>query len=760
MKLCMPSKLCKPLSFAVWLLAALPTQAVADEIAKVVRKYPNGKPAVVQIWDGPHHIRDDHFEADGAHLLEGRYSEDGRRIDWFQKRHNGSLVAQWATEDGKRSGDEQVFDEQGHRIRLTPWRDGKRHGRQQDFDEFGNVVGEISYSEDLPTGPQVTFYPTGERRSVCPLQDNRRHGVEIIYDMSGPKIAEMPYKFGVLDGEGRYFAPDGKVTATIPYRSGKTAGPETQFHPNGRKRAIIPLRPDGVREGDATLFAEDGVKSGIMPYKNGMANGWEMQWDNAGNRSLLIEWTKGVACCRVRRYWPSGRLQMSQEFIDLSKDGTEIQFYDQPTDNAMPIRQMQVLLVKGKKQGTSTTFYPDGQTILGELDYEDDMRQGLETRFHQDGKKMAEYRWNRDRLVGLARTYWPNGQLQTSYPFDDGAGTGMETRYDEHGKMRMQVPLVKGKKSGIARVFDDAGVVVATLTYADDVLDGPETRLRDGKPIGVWVWQAGELISSPPPEAVAAKSNEKPGETGDNVHVIGAADRTVPAAEVRESARSAAHYAAELDEQAEQPGAKKPAPPNTIRTYWPNGRLQSVYPVRGRGTEIQFHDNGEVSMVVPVLQGERNGMARIFDRSGALWAQVEFASGKKEGEETRYGKGGERVATLPFRHGAPVGVAKTYFADGALQSEYHHDPAQAAGTEIGYHRNGVMRLYVPLRFGKRNGTATIYTEAGAKWAEVPYTDGKRNGEERRYDKAGLVVQRLRWVSDKEQVAEKGAVAPK
>ncbi len=735
---------------ATTICAAQLTQAA--EIAKVARSYASGKPAVVQIWDGPRHIRDDHFDPDGTPTLEARYSAEGKRIDWFQKRRDGSIQAQWATEEGRRSGEELVLDEAGRRVRVTLWRQGKRHGRQQDFDAAGNVISEIAYSEDTPIGPQMTFYPTGERRSVCALQDNRRQGVEVVYAKEGPKIAEMPYRFGVLDGESRHYAEDGKLRASILYRNGKVVGAETQFHPNGKKRAVISLRPDGVREGDATLFDEQGNKTGVMPYKDGVPNGWEMRYDAAGNRSVLVEWTLGVPCCRVRRYWPSGRLQMSQEFVNLSKDGTEIQFYDQPTDSRMPTRQMVVLLVKGKRQGKATSFYPDGETILSEVEYVEDLREGMETRYHESGIKMAEYRWNRDRLVGLARTYWKNGKLQTTYPYDDGAGSGIETRYDEQGRMRMQVPVEKGKKYGIAKAYDEYGAMVATLTFVDDLLDGPETRLRQGKPVGVYVWKAGELISSPPIDEVVVTKPVAPGETGANIHVIGAADRSADAAEVRESARSAAHYAAAAVEEAGQPGAKRPPQPTTMRTYWPNGRLQSVYPLHGRGTEIAFHDNGEVSIVVPVLESARNGMARIFDRSGLLWGQVEFVGGKKDGMETRYSRSGEKVCTLNFRKGMPVGIVRTFYADGTLESEYHHDPSQASGSEIQYHRNAVMRLYIPLRFGKRHGTATIYTEAGKKWAEVPYVDGRRNGEERRFDKAGLIALRLRWTGDKEAPA--------
>ncbi len=724
-------------------LCALP--AYAEEHPQVVRSHANGKPAVIQYWEATRRVRDEHYDTDGSKTMDVKYSADGRRLEWSKLRKDGTVAAQWATEDGVRNGDELVFDENGHRVGSVPWRAGKRNGRSQEFNNDGKVVAEITWRDDAVIGPQITFYDTGERRSVCPLQDLRRHGIETVFDKAGWKMAEMPYRHGVLDGEARFFAETGYVAAIILYRQGKAIGAETQFHPNGRKKQVIPLRPDGIREGDAMTFREDGAKSGYIPYRDGVAHGVEMRLDHNGSKLAEAEWRRGVQCCDVKYFWPSGRVRIVQEYVDASRDGTETHYFDQHTEGKPP-RHMLVPLVQGKKHGKATVFYENGSTVWSELDYLDDLREGIETRYYDTGEKMAEYMWRNGEFVGKARTYWKNGRIQSAFPFDGGAGTGMESRFDEQGRLRMQVALVKGKKQGEAKVFDERGELVATLTYLDDEQDGPETRYRSSKPIGVWLWKGGVLISSPP-EATDGKAPVAGTGTPKSAH-----DKHASAEEAAASAKSvgnvAQHQAAAV--KGKPPAGKRVGDPDgVVRTYWPNGKLQSAYPLRGKGTEVQFHDNGEVQMVVPVVDGIRNGIARIFDRSGLLWAQVEFVKGKKEGDEIRFGRGGEKVARVQFRNGAPVGIAKTFYPDGTLQSEYHHDSSLLSGTEIQYHRSGGIRMYVPLRFGKRHGTATIYTEAGVKWAEVPWKDGKREGEEQRFDKSGMIVLRIRWSSDRE-----------
>lgn len=724
--------------------------AAPEERAVVVRTYANGAPAVRQLWRGARHVRDEHVDQDGIKTLEVRYSEDGRRLEWFKVRRNGSVAGQWATEDGRKSGEELAFDEDGRRISVITWHNGRREGRALEFDRNGNISAEVSYHNDVTVGPQTTYYETGQRRSVCPLQDGRRHGLCITLAPEGYKLAEIPYVFGAIEGLAKYFAADGKLAASIPYRGGVPAGPETQVYPSGKKRVVIPLKPDGTRDGDALAFDESGAKTGYLPYRNGVLDGWEMRLDHRGNKEMELEWRKGERCCTNKYFWPSGRLRIVQDMVDLARDGTETHYFDE-SGGLRPVRQMIVPLVKGKKQGHATVFFDNGTTVWSELEFENDMREGIETRYYETGQKKAEYGWHLDKLIGKARTFWKNGKLQSQFPIDGGAGTGLEQRWDDEGHLRLQVEMIAGKKQGEAKVFDDAGEVVATLTFVDDVQDGPETRFRAGKPIGVWMWKQGELISSPPPAEVEKDRKVMPPDAPPPAELT---DKNAPAAKVAEAAHAVASEARREAELARsKPKAHGPADSDGIvRTFWPNGKLQSSYPVRGRGTEIQFHDNGEVSIIVPVVDGQRNGIARIFDRGGALWGQVEFVKGQKEGEEIRFGRMGEKVGSFPFRHGMPVGIARTYYPDGSLQSEFHHDASQLSGVEIQYHRGGRIRLYVPLRFGKRHGTATIYTEGGVKWAEVPWREGRREGEEVRFDRSGVVVLRIRWIADKEAPA--------
>lgn len=740
-----------------------PRSADAAERTVIVRSWPNGKPAAVQVWDGQQRLRDEQFDESGRRVMLATWSADGRRAEWQQLRPDGTVEGTWATEDGQRHGEEVGLDLLGRRIRVVPWVKGRRHGRIQEFDADGKLSSEIPYANDAPVGPMVTYYPTGERRSVCPLSDHRRHGVEILYAAGGWRMGELPYLRGVLHGKARYFDEQGRLSAEVPYQSGQAAGPELQYYPSGKKRMVVPMTAAGLRHGRAQHFEESGALIGELPFDQGQLQGWEWRYGPNGARIAEVEWRAGQACCAVKTLWPSGAIQNLREFVDLSEDGTETRFFDGEAGKAAA-RQMQVGLRKGKKHGAAQLYAADGHR-WGELPFEDDLRHGRERRFYPDGEVEAEYQWQFDKRVGNGRTFWPNGQLQSDFPADVEGGTGLERRWTPEGKLRMEVPLVQGKKHGEAKLFDTTGAVISRLTYADDRLNGPETRFRNGRKIGVWSWKDDELVGEPQLELVQSAEPGRGGSAkakpvGKAVVVAEADDAKADADLVRERARGAANP---VQADAKGPHGEGKAgndkSQGAVAVYWPNGKVRSVHPARGRGTEVQFHDNGEVAAVAMVVDGTRQGLARFFDRSGVLLGQVRYADGLKDGDEIRFGRAGERVGLYPFRRGAPVGIARTWYRDGSPQSEFHHDPTLPAGTEMQYHKNGQMRLYVPLRFGKRHGTATVYDDRGLKWAEVPWVQGAREGDELRFDAKGKAIGRLRWHADRQLPASAEPASP-
>lgn len=715
------------------LLLPGPRMAGASEGRQVVGTWPDGKPRVLAVQQDGRRVREEHLAPDGRKTAEALW-RDTRRADWCRYHASGSKAATWTEVDGKKQGDEVHFDEAGKRVRVVPYRDGLRHGIVTEYLPDGVKTSEIRYEKGDTASPLQTYHPTGERRSVVPLVEERKHGVETLYDTQGHKTAELSWRFGKQDGPARTFDVEGRLASVVTYRDDRPVGEETQFHPSGGRRLVIPLE-EGERHGTASVYAEDGRKIAELPFVHGRVHGMEKRFDEAGRHVLDVEHRDGVQCCTVTSYYPSGARQSQRTFTDEKENGKEVRWFDQGPDGAPGGTQMEVPIAGGRKHGLAVVYAPTGEKF-SEVWFVDDRRDGPEVRFYPKtdkepgGEKMAEFRWQNDRFIGNARTFWRNGKLQSEFPFTDGAGTGLERRWDEAGRLRFEVPLVLGKKEGVAKVYDEKGKIVATLSYAGDVQHGEEQRLRGGKVVATYTWERGELLGG---TGLAVK-RPGPSELPDVVTPSDVADADKPA-------------------RGKEP--RRPSGPpverkgGLMRTYYPDGQLQSVYPASGNGTETQYHPSGKERMIAPLVGGKRHGIARIYDETGVLWATTPWVRGKQSGVQVRYARTGEKLAEYPYENGKPTGIARTWYPDGSKESEYNFDPKLAKGTEILFHRNGETRMYAPLQYGKRHGVATLFSESGSKWADVPYQNGLKHGTERRYDQAGQVVKEVYWERGRE-----------
>ena len=95
---------------------------------------------------------------------------------------------------------------------------------------------------------------------------------------------------------------------------------------------------------------------------------------------------------------------------------------------------------------------------------------------------------------GLARAWYPSGQLEMKEPFVNGKSHGTRTRYYENGKVRSVATIVQGTLHGPFQEFHDNGQLAVEMTLVNGVGQGPsrawhpsgklkaEVTLVDGEP--------------------------------------------------------------------------------------------------------------------------------------------------------------------------------------------------------------------------------------------------------------------------------------
>ena len=744
-------------------------------VEQIVGRWPDGKSRVIVELQEDIRIGERHLRQDGRIERVAKYR--GAAATWQALDDSGRVAMTWHELSGQKHGEELRYDSEGRINQITPWRMGRRHGQTQWFADEHKVADQL-YEDGAPVGPLTSYWPTGQKRSTVLIVEDRRDGQETRWYPSGGLMAEIQWKLGILHGPYRtYSDAGGWLQSEVQWTDGLPSSDLTTFYPGGARRMTVPLltpRPsDGpdaepVRHGLARVYTVDGLLLAELPYVRDKIHGTEKRFASDGSRTLEQEYCEGEPCTMLRLYFPSGRLMARQLWRNPQQDGVEERFADadQPDgitalapDVASPLT-MRIPLVAGRKNGEalvygSGTDGPVGQ-LLARLPFADDLRHGAEVRLYPSGKKQAEFPWDRGSLRGMVWTWHENGQPQSVYPVDgEMGGNGLERRWDDQGRLRFEVPLVGGKKHGVAKVYGPQQQLEATLTFADDLQDGPETRFRPtGK--AIYTWRQGLLISVATSGkrrryVVENKPIPNPVFTDDRLldEPLSPPDEPKPLPVAKPENNTPARP--QLDPANQPPPDVRPKPVKGVIKMWYDDaqtRLESVIPVTGNGTESHYHENGELRFEVPIVGGKRQGLGRICDETGSLWATVPYVQGERHGDMIRYARTGERIESYPFRNGKPFGVVQKWYLNGRRHMEYTHDPVAPKGSEMAWHKNGQLRMTVPLQRGQRHGIAVIFSEVGKRWSEQTWVAGQQQGIERRLGPSGDVIRTLTWANGK------------
>jgi len=103
-----------------------------------------------------------------------------------------------------------------------------------------------------------------------------------------------------------------------------------------------------------------------------------------------------------------------------SEDSVEEQILKVSSDKLEFIEDGAIAHFEGKAfTGIATSSYPNGE-IATEISYQDGMRHGVETRYHENGIKRFEGRFHQNQLVGVFEEWYPNGKKRSEVLWQDG----------------------------------------------------------------------------------------------------------------------------------------------------------------------------------------------------------------------------------------------------------------------------------------------------------------------------------------------------
>jgi hypothetical protein len=137
--------------------------------------------------------------------------------------------------------------------------------------------------------------------------------------------------------------------------------------------------------------------------------------------------------------------------------------------------------------------------------------------------------------------------------------------------------------------------------------------------------------------------------------------------------------------------------------------------------EKSYHRNGQLRAAVPLGNGRRQGVVRVWHQNGVLASEESYQNGRPHGRCRQWNKAGRLLGEYHMVHG--TGVQRTWHDNGRLQSEFSTVNGNFAGRSRLWLSNGKLMSEEILLHGKPV-TAEEYHAARAQDPALPELTGK------------------------------------
>ena len=223
-------------------------------------------------------------------------------------------------------GDSLVFDEQGNKIAVIPYKAGKEEGEARYFFPDGSLQKQVPFVDGKIHGVEKRWSKDGELLLVSHFNDGKKDGESFFKGTEEEGAFEEIYVQGRLV-HGIYKDIDGKEFSKV--ESSKGVRPEFE------KGSLVCTKEysNGEVEGKITLYAPNRTVRSIYHLSQGKKDGEECLYYpcNAGaepNKKLLVTWKEGVIHGTVSTWYPCGVQESTREMSDHKKEGSCFCWYE------------------------------------------------------------------------------------------------------------------------------------------------------------------------------------------------------------------------------------------------------------------------------------------------------------------------------------------------------------------------------------------------------------------------------------------------
>ncbi|MDN2672019.1 toxin-antitoxin system YwqK family antitoxin [Janthinobacterium sp. SUN026] len=246
-------------------------------------------------------------------------------------------------------------------------------------------------------------------------------------------------------------------------------------------RKLSACQPGACADGKARLYLDEHLVPQekrlapymlVLPLPPGKLSGaWQVEIVHAVDEQKprmsaqfdAADFVSGKPVGGYTAYYDDGKIE-KQVGLDAQgrKDGLSSSFYP----DGLP--ETRGAWRHGLQEGVHETFHATGK-LLEAFTYRDGMQvDGPFEAFDEDGNLVARQTLRNGKLDGEIITFFPDGKVASRAQAGDGMLNGLCTEYYPDGSVRSTVTRVNDKATGDALEYHPNGKLASKLTYGDD----------------------------------------------------------------------------------------------------------------------------------------------------------------------------------------------------------------------------------------------------------------------------------------------------
>ena len=320
---------------------------------------------------------------------------------------------------------------------------GRACGIYREWHENGVLRLELTVIEglgDLSEEAQLSWIFDGPSRAM---------------DVQGRLMAEIYYEKGKLQGNALYFHPNGKISKMTPYENDLIDGEVLYYdtkgvvigktpYIRGEKHGLATFKGDSKQPAYSEEYQNDLITEAIYHDFSGniiarieKGNGKQALYEKGKLRSIR-EYKEGLPEGEVQKFDERGHLQSIYHVKDDMKHGEEWIYYPKRNEEKL---QAKLYLQWSEEiiQGIARSWYPNG-LLESEREIYDNRKHGVSSAWYSDGSLMMIEEYENDQLY--RGSYMKKGNSTPVSTVANGEGT--VTLYDAEGFFIKRIPYKKG----------------------------------------------------------------------------------------------------------------------------------------------------------------------------------------------------------------------------------------------------------------------------------------------------------------------------